>query len=202
MNAIILDTIRAGGYFGVFVLMALENIFPPVPSEIIMGFGGVLVSQGRFDFTALLLVGTAGTVAGNYPWYWLGSRWSEERLQAFVDRRGRWLTMDWHDFTRARQLFRKNGEWVVFLLRFSPFLRTIISLPAGLAKMKLWRFLLFTFLGSLVWNAALIWGGQKLSGVIAEYEAVAGYVVGGFVLLGIAWYVYRVVTWIPREERD
>ena len=201
MNALILNAIQSGGYFGIFVLMALENIFPPIPSEIIMGYGGVLVERGRFDFASLLLIGTLGTVAGNYGWYWLGSRWSEAHLEAFVDKRGRWLTMEWDDFTRARRLFRKHGDWVVFVLRCSPFLRTMVSLPAGLAKMKLWRFLLFTFLGSLVWNGVLIWGGRQMAGVITEYETIAGYVIGGFVLLGVGWYAYRVLTWKPRSER-
>ena len=201
MNAIILNAIQAGGYFGIFLLMAAENIFPPIPSEIIMGYGGVLVARGRFDFATLLLIGTLGTVAGNYVWYWMGSRWSEARLKRFVDKRGRWLTMEWQDFTSAAQVFRKHGDWVVFVLRFSPFLRTIISLPAGLAKMKLWRFLLFTFLGSLVWNALLIWGGQKLAGAIQEYEAIAGYIVGGLIAVAVGWYLFRVATWKPRSER-
>ena len=201
MNAIILSAIQAGGYLGIFLLMAAENIFPPIPSEIIMGYGGVLVAQGKMSFWPLLLTGTLGTVAGNYAWYWVGARWSAERLQRFVDKHGRWLTMDYEDFTRAQHIFRKNGDWVVFLLRFSPFLRTMISLPAGLAKMKLWRFLLFTFLGSLVWNGLLVWGGSKLAGTITQYEAVAGYVIAALIALGIAWYIYRVVTWKPRSER-
>ncbi len=202
MNAIILNAIQTGGYVGIFLLMALENVFPPIPSEIIMGYGGVLVAQGKMNFLPLLLIGTFGTVAGNYLWFWLGSRWGEEQLHGFVNRHGRWLTMEWEDFARAQHYFRKNGDWVVFFLRFSPFLRTIISLPAGLAKMKLWRFLLFTFLGSLVWNGFLIWGGSKLSGTIERYESVAGYVVGGIIGLGVAWYLYRVATWKPRSERS
>ncbi len=202
MNAIILNAIQGGGYVGIFLLMALENIFPPIPSEIIMGYGGVLVAQGKMDFVPLLLIGTLGTVGGNYLWFWLGSRWGEAQLQGFVDRHGRWLTMEWEDFSRAQHYFRRNGDWVVFFLRFSPFLRTIISLPAGLAKMKLWRFLLFTFLGSLVWNGFLIWGGSKLSGTIERYETFAGYAVGSIIGLGVAWYLYRVATWKPRSERN
>lgn len=201
MNAFILNTIQAGGYFGIFLLMAVENIFPPIPSEIIMGYSGVLVKQGQFAFWPLLLIGTLGTVAGNCVWYWLGSRWSDGQLRRFVDRHGRWLTMEWDDFDRARALFRKHGDWVVLLMRVSPFMRTIISLPAGLAHMRLWRFLLFTFAGSLVWNGVLIWGGGLLSGLLARYDVVAGYVVGGFIVAGIAWYLWRVATWRPRAGR-
>lgn len=197
MNGIILGAIAAGGYLGIFLLMALENIFPPIPSEIIMGYGGVLVARGQMDFWPLLLIGTLGTVAGNYVWYWLGKRWKEAQLRAFIECHGRWLTFEWEEFEAARDKFRRNGDLIVFLLRFSPFLRTIISLPAGLAQMKLWRFLLFTFLGSLVWNGALIAGGKALSGVIARYETYASWAVGLFLLAGVAWYAYRVATWKP-----
>ncbi|GMM94340.1 DedA family protein [Qipengyuania sp. MTN3-11] len=200
MNEFIIEAIRQGGLLGIFVLMALENIFPPMPSEVIMGFAGVLVARGQMDFWPVLAIGTLGTVTGNLFWYWLGVRWSEAQVQRFVERRGRWLTMDWDDFQRARKVFRRHGEWIVFTLRFSPFLRTIISLPAGLARMKLWRFLLFTFLGSLIWNGALLFGGQMLAGLITEYEAAATWAVGGLIAVGVIWYVYRVVTWKPRGE--
>jgi len=200
VNSLIINTIAKGGYIGIFLLMALENIFPPMPSEIIMGYGGVLVAREQMAFAPLLVIGTLGTVAGNYFWYWLGRRWKEPDLKRFIQKHGRWLTFEWSEFEQARQLFRRNGDWIVFFLRFSPFLRTIISLPAGLAKMKLWRFLLFTFLGSLVWNGALIWGGSKLSGVISRYETYASWAVGAFIALGVAWYLYRVIKWQPSDE--
>ncbi|MBX7496072.1 DedA family protein [Qipengyuania sp. 6B39] len=197
MNSFILGAIASGGYLGIFLLMALENIFPPVPSEIIMGYSGVLVARGEMDFAPVLVIGTLGTVAGNYFWYWLGHRWKEDDLKRFIAKYGRWLTFEWSEFIAAREKFRRHGDWIVFLLRASPFLRTIISLPAGLARMKLWRFLLFTFLGSLVWNGALILGGGALSGVIERYETYASWAIGAFIGLGIAWYVWRVVTWEP-----
>ena len=197
MTEFIIEAIRQGGYLGIFLLMAAENVFPPVPSEVIMGFGGVLVARGQMDFLPLWLIGTTGTVAGNLFWYWLGRRWSEAQLQRFIDRWGRWLTFEWDEFVTARQKFRHRGELIVFLFRFSPFLRTIISLPAGLANMKLWRFCLFTFLGSLIWNGALIWGGQAFAGLIQQYEQVASWIIIGFVVGGLVWYVYRVVKWEP-----
>ncbi|QKG71562.1 DedA family protein [Erythrobacter mangrovi] len=200
MNTFILETIAAGGYVGIFVLMALENIFPPLPSEIIMGFGGVLVARGQMAFLPLLIIGTVGTTVGNYFWYWIGRRWNESDLRRFIDAYGRWLTFEWADFEKARRRFRRNGEWIVFLLRFSPFLRTIISLPAGLAHMHIGRFLLFTFLGSLVWNGALIAGGSSLAHLMTPYETAAGWVVGGFLGAGVLWYLYRVITWKPRVD--
>ena len=197
MTELLLGLLDKGGYLGIFVLMILENVFPPIPSEVILGAAGVLVEQGKMNGITLWIIATVGTLAGNLFWYWLGSRWSEDQLKRVIDRWGRWLTFEWDEFTKARDIFRKYGDWIVFLLRFSPLLRTIVSLPAGLAKMKLWRFALFTFLGSLIWNGLLILGGRALAGVIHRYESAAGYVIVAIVVLGVAYYIYRVVTWKP-----
>ncbi|MDZ4139133.1 MAG: DedA family protein [Erythrobacter sp.] len=197
MTELLLGLLDKGGYLGIFVLMILENVFPPIPSEVILGAAGVLVEQGKMNGITLWIIATAGTLVGNLFWYWLGSRWSEDQLKRVIDRWGRWLTFEWDEFTKARDIFRKYGDWIVFLLRFSPLLRTIVSLPAGLAKMKLWRFALFTFLGSLIWNGLLILGGRALAGVIDRYESTAGYVIVAIVVLGVAYYIYRVVTWKP-----
>ncbi len=197
----IIEMIRQGGLVGIFVLMALENIFPPMPSEIIMGFAGVLVGRGELAFWPVLIIGTIGTTAGNGVWYWMGRSWSEQRLRRFIARFGRWLTMEWEDFERARRVFRRHGDWVVLVFRVSPIMRTIISLPAGVAQMKLWRFVLVTFAGSLVWNGALLAGGRLLTDFFAEYQTLAGLAVGGFLALGMAWYLWRVWRWKPRSQR-
>jgi membrane protein DedA with SNARE-associated domain len=197
MTELLLTLLDKGGYLGIFVLMILENVFPPVPSEVILGAAGVLVAQGKMNGIVLWIIATVGTVVGNLFWYWLGHRWSEEQLKRMIDRWGRVLTFEWDEFTKARNIFRKYGDWIVFLLRFSPLLRTIVSLPAGLARMNVWRFAMFTFLGSLIWNGLLILGGQALAGLIDEYEALAGYAIAAFVLAGVAIYIYRFVTWKP-----
>lgn len=191
------DLVAAGGWLGVLALMFLENLFPPIPSEVIMGGAGLLVAKGQMTFGTVWVVATAGTVVGNLFWFWIGVRWSEEQLKRIIDRWGRWLTFEWDEFLSARNTFRKYGDWIVFLLRFSPLLRTIVSLPAGLAKMKLWRFVLFTALGSAIWNGVLIFGGKALEPLVERFEKLAGYGVVAFVLLGVAIYVYRVVTWEP-----
>ncbi len=197
MTELLLTLLDKGGYLGIFVLMILENVFPPVPSEVILGAAGVLVAQGKMNGIVLWIIATVGTVVGNLFWYWLGHRWSEEQLKRMIDRWGRILTFEWDEFTKARNIFRKYGDWIVFLLRFSPLLRTIVSLPAGLARMNVWRFAMFTFLGSLIWNGLLILGGQALAGLIDEYETLAGYAIVAFVLAGVAIYIYRFVTWKP-----
>ncbi len=202
MTEFLLELLNRGGYLGIFLLMMAENVFPPIPSEVIMGGAGVLVAQGEMTFSAVWVVATLGTVAGNLFWYWIGVRWTEEQLKAIIDRWGRWLTFEWDEFTKARNIFRKYGDGIVFALRFSPILRTIVSLPAGLARMKLWRFCLFTFLGSGVWNAILIFGGRALAPLIERFEKFAGYGVVALVLAGIAFYIYRVATWKPVEAHE
>ena len=202
MHDLIIEAIAAGGYFGIFVLMVLENVFPPIPSEVIMGVGGVLVARGEMELWPLLVVGTVGSTVGNYAWFWLGEHWGYRRLQPFVARWGRWLTLDWEHVEDASRFFRKHGQWVVFVLRFSPFLRTMISLPAGLSRMSPWRFVIFTFAGSALWNLLLIWGGTFLSAYIDEYEAIANWTVIGLVALALAGYAYRVATWKPREAAE
>jgi membrane protein DedA with SNARE-associated domain len=197
MTDFLLELLDKGGYLGIFFLMMLENVFPPIPSEVIMGGAGLLVAKGQMTFGTVWIVATAGTVVGNLFWYWVGVRWSEEQLKRIIDRWGRWLTFEWDEFLSARNTFRKYGDWIVFGLRFSPLLRTIVSLPAGLAKMKLWRFVLFTALGSAIWNGVLIFGGKALEPLVERFEKIAGYGVVAFVLLGVAIYVYRVVTWEP-----
>ena len=200
MGEFILNLVEQGGYVGIALLMALENIIPPIPSELIMGLGGVMVARGVMEFWPLLLAGTIGTTAGNYWWFWLGDKWGYRRLRPFVARWGRWLTFDWQHVEQCNRFFLHYGHWVVFVMRFSPFLRTMISLPAGLMHMPHWKFLVFTFGGAAIWNVILIIGAQWLAGLIGRYENAMGWIVAGGVVLTIAAYLYRVFTWRPRPD--
>ena len=201
MHEFIIEAIARGGYLGIFVLMALENIFPPVPSEVIMGVGGLLIARGEMTFWPLLIAGTLGTVAGNYAWYWIGDKWGYERTRPFIDRWGRWLTIDWEHMEAATRFSQRHGQWVVFFLRFSPFLRTMISLPAGLAHMPVGRFLLFTAAGAAIWNVLLILGGKALAAWLADYEGMMGWIIAGLVVMAVGAYIWRVATWKPRHMR-
>lgn len=202
MDEFIIRLIEQGGYFGIFLLMVLENVVPPVPSEVIMGVGGLLVQRGTMEFWPLLLIGTTGTLVGNYFWYWLGDTYGYERLEPFVDRWGRWLTVDWHHIAKAQVFFARHGHWVIFFVRMSPFLRTIISLPAGLAHMPKLKFLGFTFAGSLIWNALLIKGGEWLGHYLEDSQQIIGWAIIALVVLTIVAYLWRVFTWVPRAGRD
>lgn len=195
MNELILRLIEQAGYWGIFFLMVVENVFPPIPSEVIMGLGGIAVARGTMEFWPLLVVGTVGSTLGNYVWFLVGDKWGYARLQPFVARWGRWLTLEWEDVERASAFFRKHGQWVVFFLRFSPLLRTMISLPAGLAHMRHWKFLAFTFAGAAIWNTGLILGGQALARYMHEAALLMDVVVGGTIAVAVLAYVWRVVTW-------
>lgn len=198
MTEFILSWIAWGGYVGIFLLMALENVVPPIPSEVIMGLGGIAVARGHMDMLPLLLIGTAGTTAGNVFWYEIGRRLGYQRFRPFVERHGRWLTLEWDDVERLHRFFLKRGYWVVFVFRFMPTFRTLISLPAGIVQMPTWRFLLATFLGSIIWNGILAGAGFYLGSRYSELDRYVGPVGIGLTVLGLAYYLYRVATWKPR----
>jgi membrane protein DedA with SNARE-associated domain len=201
MNEFIIHIIEQGGYLGIAFLMVIENVFPPIPSELIMGLGGVLVARGTMEFWPLLLAGTVGSTLGNYVWFLAGHKLGYRRLQPLVDRWGRWLTVDWEDIERASGFLRRHGQWVVFGLRFSPFLRTIISLPAGLVHMPHWKFLAFTFVGAGIWNTLLIGGGSWLGHHFDETQQWMDWIILGGLGVMLATYLYRFFTWKPRAKR-
>lgn len=201
MTDIILDLIAWGGYFGIFLLMALENIVPPIPSEVIMGLGGMSVARGDMAIVPLVLWGTAGTTIGNYFWYFIGRNIGYARFRPFVERHQRWLTMDWRDVERLHAFFVKHGQWVVFVFRFMPTFRTIISLPAGMVKMPLWKFLVWTFAGSAIWNSILAWAGLFFGSRFAVLDRYVGPVAVGLTVCIVLAYLWRVTTWRPRDQR-
>lgn len=199
MTEFILNLITAGGYAGIFLLMVMENVFPPIPSEVIMGLGGIAVANGNMSFVPLVLCGTVGTTIGNYFWYWIGHRIGLERLRPIVDRYGRWLTLDWEEVEKLHRFFIRHGHWVIFAFRFFPQGRTIISLPAGLTRMPLWKFFIWTFAGSAIWNTVLAGAGLLLGRNFHELQRYVGPVALGGVVVMVLWYLYRVFTWRPRS---
>jgi len=198
MTEFILNLIAWGGYFGIFLLMALENIIPPIPSEVIMGLGGMAVARGDMAIVPLVLIGTAGTTVGNYFWYFLGRRIGYERFRPFITRYGRWLTLEWRDVETMHRIFLKHGHWIVFVFRFMPAFRTIISLPAGMTRMTLGKFFIWTFAGSLIWNSVLAGAGLLLGSRFEELSRFVGPVVIATIALVVVAYLWRVATWKPR----
>ncbi|WP_114519943.1 DedA family protein [Altererythrobacter sp. ZODW24] len=201
MDELIVEIISRLGYVGVALLMMLENIFPPMPSEIIMGAGALAVERGRMEFWPLLIAGTTGTVVGNYFWFWIGDRFGYRRLGPLIDRFGKWLTMEMEDVEIASKFFQTHGHWVVFILRATPVMRTMISLPAGLAHMNKLKFCLFTAAGAALWNVMLIKGTQWLARTFDETDNIVSWVLVAIAVISIGAYLWRLATWKPRAER-
>lgn len=201
MTEFVLTIVRQGGYAGIFLLMAIENVFPPIPSELIMGLGGIAVARGDMAFVPLVVVGTAGTTLGNWFWYLVGRKLGVARLKPLVDRHGRWLTADWEDVEKLHRFFLRHGHWLVFVLRFMPTFRTMISLPAGMVAMPQGKFLIWTFAGSAIWNVILGGAGYILGSRFSELERYIGPIAVATVIGMILFYLYRVITWKPRGRR-
>jgi membrane protein DedA with SNARE-associated domain len=170
MDAFIREMITAGGAWGIAFLMLLENMFPPIPSELIMPLAGFEAAAGRLSFWTVILAGTSGSLAGAVAWYAVGRAFGEARVLALIDRYGFWLTISRDEAERAFAWFARWGAFAVFFGRLVPGVRTLISVPAGLARMPFAPFLAITALGSLIWVVILTLAGYLLE---ANYEAVA-----------------------------
>lgn len=190
----IVAIIAAGGLIGVALLMFAENVVPPVPSEVIMPLAGFAAAQGDLNFIGVVAAGTAGALAGAWMWYRVGCRVKEERLHAFVERWGRWLTLDHEDLERSKRFFHQRGGWAVFLGRLLPGVRTFISVPAGLMRMPAAPFLLWSLAGTFLWTLFLAGAGYVLA---SQYQRVerwldpVTWVVMAFVFAAYVWRVVR-----------
>lgn len=162
MDLWIKEFIEQYGYWGVFLLIALENIFPPIPSEVILTFGGYMTAQTNLTVQGVIAASTVGSVFGALILYQLGAVLNVNKLEVVVERYGRFLRLTKEDLYRADAWFDKYGVWTVFFCRFIPLIRSLISIPAGMAKMNFWLFISFTTLGTILWNALLINLGARL----------------------------------------
>lgn len=190
----ITDIIDRTGYLGVFFLMLVENVFPPIPSELIMPLAGLTAAQGKLNIVLVVLAGTTGSLVGALFWYCVGRWLGRERLKRFAARHGRWLTLTPDQVDQARDWFRRHGAKAVLIGRLVPTVRTLISVPAGVTGMPLASFLAFTALGTALWTALLAGAGYLLQdeyGRVADYVGPVSNVIFGLIA---AWYLYRVAT--------
>jgi len=194
----IIRLVEWGHYWGVALLMLLETIFPPIPSEIIMTVAGVSSARGTMNLAGTIAAGTAGAMLGNWIWYWVAVKFGEKRMQIFIDRYSRWLTLDWDEVERGQSLFRKHGSIIVLVARMLPTLRSLISIPAGLFGMTFRRFMIFSTIGTAGWTAALACAGYFLGSQFDDVEKwlgpVSTIVIAGIVLT----YVWRLLRWKPK----
>ena len=173
---LIAKTVETNPYIAYIVIglaMFLENLIPPIPSEIIMPLGGFFVYKGDLNFYILIIAGLIGTVIGALPWYFLGSLLNEKKLSNFIDRRGKFLGISSKDLDKSRLWFDKYGVQLVFWGRLIPGIRTLISVPAGVELMPINKFLIWTSLGSLIWVVFLTSAGYLFG---ENYEVIGSYI--------------------------
>lgn len=184
------------GYPGISLMMLLENVFPPIPSEVIMPFSGFLVASGEFSFVGVVAAGTVGSVLGALVLYYVGYWANEPVIRGLVRRWGHWLQVSEADLDRSLSLFDRYGSAVVLIGRVIPLVRSLVSIPAGICKMPLPRFILLTTIGSALWSAALAYAGVLLGenwsdviGFLERYESVVNVVFGVIIVLVVARFV-------------
>ena len=178
------------GYFGVALMMAIESACIPLPSEIIMPFSGYLVSTGEFTLWGVSLAGALGCVFGSVLAYWVGYYGGRPMAEKY----GKYVLVTHHDLDIADNFFNKYGNWAVFFSRMLPVVRTFISLPAGIARMNFWKFILYTFLGSLPFCYILALIGKKLGDnwdTLGVYFHKFDAVIGVLIFIGLVWFVRR-----------
>lgn len=196
------DVMDALGYWGLALLVAIENLFPPIPSEIILPLAGFNSSTGEMNVFIAILFATIGSVVGALALYYIGYFFGEERVRYIVNHWGKWLGFKESDVDKADEWFDKYGGLAVMLCRVIPIVRSLISIPAGLRKMPMIMFLLYTTIGSLTWNTILIFAGYVLGDNwdhVEEYVGILQYFVIAVVLIvGIWWVWARMIK--PRRE--
>ena len=200
MKDLIVEMVRAAGPWGVGVLMFLENVFPPIPSELIMPLGGYLSESGDLQFWLVVALGFLGSLGGALLWYAVGRRLGRDQVKRWAGRHGSWVAMTPDEVARADRWFERHGPVSVFFGRMIPFLRTIISVPAGVAGMSLLPFALYSAAGTFVWTLALAWAGRTVGRQFPAVGSVVGWVSWAVISAATVWYVYRVIR-VHRNKR-
>ncbi|MDF9840556.1 MULTISPECIES: DedA family protein [unclassified Paenibacillus] len=199
MKTWITDFMEQFGYLGIMLMLAFENIFPPIPSEIILPFGGFMTTTTEMTIPGVLIAATVGSLLGAVVLYWVGRLLDVSRLEKIVERWGGWLRISAKDIRRADAWFDKYGYWTVLFCRMIPLVRSLISIPAGMSGMKFGQFMLFTTIGTLGWNTLLILLGAALGESwedIAHYmdaysNVVYALLAAGILVLGVLFFRRR-----------
>lgn len=192
MSNWIIGLVQGGSYLGIVVLMTIENVFPPIPSELIMPLAGYLAAREEMTLWGAVAAGTAGSVAGALVLYYLGARIGSRRLKSFADRHGCWLGFSRRDVERAEQWFERHGWVAVLGCRLVPGIRSLISIPAGMARMPLTTFLAVTAVGTAAWAGLLAAVGFMLGRNFRAVEQYIGWITWAVVAAIVAVYAVRV----------
>ncbi|QDT16212.1 DedA family protein [Alienimonas californiensis] len=194
MDSWITDTLQSWGYAGAAVLMLLENVFPPIPSEVVMPAAGAAAKAGGYSLTLMIVAGTVGSVLGQLAWYGVARRVGTERFRGWVERHGHWLGTSPRDVERADAWFDRYGLWAVTIGRLVPGVRTLISVPAGLSEMGLTRFLIGTAIGTTIWTALLAGVGYWLADTQETIKSGLNYVGMAVVAALLLAFLYRAIS--------
>jgi len=187
----IVNFIGSTGYLSILILMMLESTFMPVPSEAVMPFAGFLIEEGKFNFPAVIFFSTLGSIIGSLISYYVGY-WGG---RPFVDKFGRYLLLDRHHLTLTENFFNKRGDITILICRFIPVVRHLISIPAGIGKMNLFKFILYTVIGAGIWNTFLAYAGYVLKSnwtEIMKYSHIFDMIILAGIAGVILYYGYRI----------
>jgi membrane protein DedA with SNARE-associated domain len=186
----IVNFIGSTGYISVVILMALESMVAPVPSEAVMPFAGFLIVDGRFSFPWVIFFSTLGSIIGSLISYYVGAYGGRPIVEKF----GRYLLLDKHHLDLAEKYFNKRGDITILICRFIPVVRHLISIPAGMGKMNLLKFIVYTIVGAAIWNAFLAYVGFVLKtnwSEVMKYSHIIDIVVLAAIIIAVSYYVYR-----------
>jgi membrane protein DedA with SNARE-associated domain len=188
------DVVESAGYIGVFLMIVAENLFPPIPSEAILPLAGFLAGEGRFWLPWVIVAATLGAVVGALILYYIAYAIGEHRVRRLIDRYGKWFAISGKDLDTADDWFDRHGSKAVLLCRMVPIVRSIVSLPAGLRQMPLVPFILYTAIGSGLWNTLLIVLGYWLGDNWEEVGHVIDYIeypIYLAIVLGVIWFFWK-----------
>lgn len=200
----VIFVVESLGYVGVALMVAVENVFPPIPSEVVLPLAGFVAVQGEATFVGMVAAATVGSMIGAYILYGIAAAIGPQRLRILVIRYGKWFRLDENDLDKTEEWFDRRANLAVLICRCVPLMRSLISIPAGFRRMALVPFSLYTFLGSLVWNFLLVGAGYLLGEQWHRAEApleVFQKVVLAAIAVGLGWFIWS--RWLrPRQVVD
>jgi len=182
----------AGGYPVLFVLMMFESMVVPIPSEIVMPFAGFLLAKGTFTWAGVVIFSSLGSLVGSLLSYWIGLYGG----RSFLLKWGKYVLLDKEHLIKTEKWFKRRGSITIFISRFIPVVRHLISIPAGMAKMNIWLFMFYTLIGATIWNLILVYIGIVLNQqwhVVTSYTGIIDIIVLGILVLFVVWFVYKQI---------
>lgn len=199
MQNIIITLMNKYGYLGIFSLIALENVFPPIPSEVILTFGGFMTTYSNMNIWLVLVFSTLGSLLGAIVLYYIGKFLNKQRLKKFISSKvGKILCLKEEDIEKSIKWFDTKGNKTVFFCRFVPIVRSLISIPAGMSEMLFLKFIVYTLCGSFIWNSVLVFLGSKVGSnfekiveIINKYSYITLTIIGILVIVGIVLLIKR-----------